>query len=121
MPLRRRQPQMEYQPAFHSQKVTKRTNYYSYPSRVGKLSGIMVRMEDRFTALYRKYQTDSCTGPENASISPLAMGPSPDTSKDSVSNLQTTADVGKYEISYTMQRDVHLLYHITTRNQTHNL
>ncbi|GBN81357.1 hypothetical protein AVEN_154318-1 [Araneus ventricosus] len=36
-----------------------------------------------------------CTGPENASNSPLTMGPSPATSRDSVSTLQTTADVGK--------------------------
>ncbi|GBM36978.1 hypothetical protein AVEN_153924-1 [Araneus ventricosus] len=62
---------------------------------VGKLSGIMVRLADRFTALYRKYQTNSCTGPENASNSPLAMGPSLAASKDSVSILQSTADEGK--------------------------
>ncbi|GBO03151.1 hypothetical protein AVEN_151248-1 [Araneus ventricosus] len=42
----------------------------------------MVRLADRFTALYRKYLTNSCTGPENASNSPLAMGPSPATSRD---------------------------------------
>ncbi|GBN18755.1 hypothetical protein AVEN_69951-1 [Araneus ventricosus] len=41
--------------------------------RVGKLSGIIVRLADRFTALYCKHQTNSCTGPENASNSPLAM------------------------------------------------
>ncbi|GBO22690.1 hypothetical protein AVEN_199239-1 [Araneus ventricosus] len=70
--------------------------------------------------LYRKYQTNSCTGPENASNSPLTTGPSPATSRDSVSILQTTADVGKYEIPYTTQRDAHLLNHITTRNQAHN-
>ncbi|GBN41217.1 hypothetical protein AVEN_147370-1 [Araneus ventricosus] len=52
----------------------------------------MVRLADRSTALYL---TNSCTGPENASNSPLAMGPSPATSRDSVSTLQTTADVGK--------------------------
>ncbi|GBN47489.1 hypothetical protein AVEN_8378-1 [Araneus ventricosus] len=86
---------MEFQPAFHSQKVSQRNNFYSSHSRVGKLSGIMVRLADRFTALYRKYLTNSCTGPENASNSPLAMGPSPATSRDSVSTLQTTADVGK--------------------------
>ncbi|GBO06906.1 hypothetical protein AVEN_273028-1 [Araneus ventricosus] len=80
----------------------------------------MVRLADRFTALYRKYLTNSCTGPENASNSPLAMGPSPATSRDSVSTLQTTADVGKSEIPFTMQRDVHSLYLITTRNQAHN-
>ncbi|GBN98416.1 hypothetical protein AVEN_163329-1 [Araneus ventricosus] len=32
----------------------------------------MVRLADRLTALYRKYQTNSCTGPENASNSPKA-------------------------------------------------
>ncbi|GBM32077.1 hypothetical protein AVEN_150066-1 [Araneus ventricosus] len=37
----------------------------------------MVRLADRFTALYRKYLTNSCTGPENASNSPLAHGPFP--------------------------------------------
>ncbi|GBN14008.1 hypothetical protein AVEN_125596-1 [Araneus ventricosus] len=62
----------------------------------------------------------SCTGPENACNSPLAMDPSPATSRDSVSTLQTTADVGKEEIPFIMQRDVHLLYVITTRNQAHN-
>ncbi|GBN35067.1 hypothetical protein AVEN_240855-1 [Araneus ventricosus] len=36
----------------------------------------MVRLADRFTTLYRKYLTNSCTGPENASNSLLAMGPS---------------------------------------------
>ncbi|GBN52229.1 hypothetical protein AVEN_184557-1 [Araneus ventricosus] len=71
----------------------------------------MVRLADRFTALYRKYQTNSCTDPENASNSPLVMVPSPATSRDSVSTLQTTADVGKEEIPITMQRDVHLSYH----------
>ncbi|GBO43377.1 hypothetical protein AVEN_88863-1 [Araneus ventricosus] len=50
----------------------------------------MVRLTDRFTALYRKYLTNSCTGPENSSNSPLAMGPSSATSRDSGSTLQTT-------------------------------
>ncbi|GBL86456.1 hypothetical protein AVEN_164609-1 [Araneus ventricosus] len=39
--------------------------------------------------------TNSCTGPENASNSPLVMGPSPTTLRDSVSIQQTTADMGK--------------------------
>ncbi|GBL97268.1 hypothetical protein AVEN_84966-1 [Araneus ventricosus] len=78
---------MEFQPAFHSQKVSQRNNFYSSHSRVGKLSGIMERLADRFTALYRKYLINSCTGPENASNSPLAMGPSPATSRDSVCTL----------------------------------
>ncbi|GBM75932.1 hypothetical protein AVEN_155438-1 [Araneus ventricosus] len=69
--------------------------FYSSRSLIGKLSGIMVSLADRFTASYQKYLTNSCTGPENASNSPLAMGPSPATSRDSVSTLQTTADVGK--------------------------
>ncbi|GBM55515.1 hypothetical protein AVEN_164410-1 [Araneus ventricosus] len=38
-------------------------------------------MADRFTALYRKYLKNSCTGPENASNSPL--DPSPATKRDS--------------------------------------
>ncbi|GBN20239.1 hypothetical protein AVEN_46233-1 [Araneus ventricosus] len=46
-------------------------------------------------SVYSYFLTNSCTGPENASNSPLAMGPSPATSRDSVSTLQTTADVGK--------------------------
>ncbi|GBO10555.1 hypothetical protein AVEN_91589-1 [Araneus ventricosus] len=61
-----------------------KTNDYSSPSRFGKLSGKMVRLADRFTAFFRKYQTNSCTIPENASNSPIAMAPSPPTSRDSV-------------------------------------
>ncbi|GBN23790.1 hypothetical protein AVEN_215892-1 [Araneus ventricosus] len=38
--------------------------FYSSHSRVGKLSGIMVSLADRFTASYRKYLTNSYTGPE---------------------------------------------------------
>ncbi|GBN63168.1 hypothetical protein AVEN_164495-1 [Araneus ventricosus] len=68
---------------------------YTDGVRFGELSGIRVRLADRFTELYRKYLTNSCTDPENASTSPLAIGPSPATSRDSVSTLQTTADVGK--------------------------
>ncbi|GBM75057.1 hypothetical protein AVEN_197425-1 [Araneus ventricosus] len=45
------------QPAFHSQKVSYRNNYYSSHSHVGKLSGIVVRLADRLTAVYRKYLT----------------------------------------------------------------
>ncbi|GBN61554.1 hypothetical protein AVEN_45058-1 [Araneus ventricosus] len=41
----------------------------------------MVRLADRFTALYRKYKINSCTGTEIASSSPLATGPSPPTSR----------------------------------------
>ncbi|GBN63568.1 hypothetical protein AVEN_244810-1 [Araneus ventricosus] len=61
-----------------------KTNDYSSPSRFGKLSGKIVRLADRLTAFFRKNQTNSCTGTENASNSPLAMAPSPSTSKDSV-------------------------------------
>ncbi|GBN71023.1 hypothetical protein AVEN_94988-1 [Araneus ventricosus] len=43
---------MEHQSTLHL-KSTKGTNYYSSPSLVSKLSGIMVRLADRFTALYR--------------------------------------------------------------------
>ncbi|GBL90340.1 hypothetical protein AVEN_178793-1 [Araneus ventricosus] len=39
-----------------------------------------------------KYQTNSCNGPSN---SPLAMGLSPAISRDSVSIIQTAADIGK--------------------------
>ncbi|GBL77681.1 hypothetical protein AVEN_152905-1 [Araneus ventricosus] len=42
-----------------------------------------------------KYQTNSLTGPENTSNSPLATGTSLATERDSVSILQTTEDVGK--------------------------
>ncbi|GBM70683.1 hypothetical protein AVEN_270790-1 [Araneus ventricosus] len=73
--------------------------------RLGRLG----RLADRFTALYRKYQTNSFTGPANTSNSPLAMRPSSATSRHSVSILQTTADVRKQEILYTTQRDAHLL------------
>ncbi|GBM75654.1 hypothetical protein AVEN_162690-1 [Araneus ventricosus] len=34
-----------------------KNNYYNSPSRVGKLSRIIVRLADRCTAFYRKYQT----------------------------------------------------------------
>ncbi|GBM84661.1 hypothetical protein AVEN_21140-1 [Araneus ventricosus] len=34
---------------------------------------MLVRLADRFTALYRKNQTNRCTGPESASNSPLTM------------------------------------------------
>ncbi|GBN14621.1 hypothetical protein AVEN_273637-1 [Araneus ventricosus] len=80
----------------------------------------MVRLADRFTALYRKYQTSSFIGAKNSSNSPLAMGPSPDTARDSVFIFQNAADVGKKEIPYTTLRDAHLLYNMTTRNQAHN-
>ncbi|GBN77818.1 hypothetical protein AVEN_123083-1 [Araneus ventricosus] len=68
-------------------KIYLKPNDYSSPSRFGKLTGKMVRLADRFTALLRKYQTNSCTGPENASNSTLVMAPSPPTSRDSVSIL----------------------------------
>ncbi|GBO22818.1 hypothetical protein AVEN_4652-1 [Araneus ventricosus] len=61
-----------------------KTNDYSSPSPFGKLSGKMVRLADRFTAFFRKYQTNSYTILENASNLPLAMAPSPPTSRDSV-------------------------------------
>ncbi|GBM26673.1 hypothetical protein AVEN_241329-1 [Araneus ventricosus] len=72
----------------------------------------MVRLEDRFTALYRKYLTNSCTGQENASNSRLVMGLSPASSRDSVSTLDycVCGEIGN-PLHYATRCPLTLSYH----------
>ncbi|GBM24592.1 hypothetical protein AVEN_157853-1 [Araneus ventricosus] len=84
---------MEYQAAFLSQKYLKNQLVQLSLSRwqaewenseTGRLVyGIIPKI------------SNNCTGPENASNSPLPIGPSPATLRDTDSILQTTADVEK--------------------------